>query len=71
MSNEKPEKRRSRAWYILPIIFHLFGGVISYFAVRKDDPVLAKNCLKIGAILLALHLGIGIGAGLFSSSAGM
>jgi len=64
-------KRRSRAWYILPIIFHLLGGVISYYAVRKDDPVLAKNCLKIGAILLVLQLGIGIGAGLFSSSAGM
>ena len=57
-------KTRSRAWYILPIIFHLFGGVIAYYAVRKDDPVLAKNCLKIGAILLVLQLGIGFGAGL-------
>ena len=31
-----PEKQRSNWWYILPILFGIIGGIIAYFAIRKD-----------------------------------
>ena len=40
-----PEKIRSRAWYLVPIFFGLIGGIIAYFAIRRDDPQKAKKCL--------------------------
>ena len=51
-----PEKPRSNWWYIIPILFSLIGGIIVYFAIRRDDPKKAKNCLYLGLILT----GIGI-----------
>jgi len=54
---------RSYAWYILPVVFGLLGGVIAYFVLRKTDSKKAKICLI---------LGIGISAiwwiGVFASS---
>ena len=50
------EKIRSRWWYLVPIIFGLVGGVIGYFALRKDDPKKAKNCLIIGGILTIVNI---------------
>ena len=47
---------RSRWWYLVPIIFGLVGGVIGYFALRKDDPKKAKNCLIIGGILTIINI---------------
>ena len=40
----------------MPILFSLIGGIIAYFAIRRDDPKKAKNCLYLGLILT----GIGI-----------
>ena len=50
------EKIRSRWWYLVPIIFGLVGGVIGYFALRNDDPKIAKNCLIIGGILTIINI---------------
>ena len=47
---------RSRWWYLVPILFGLVGGVIGYFALRKDDPKKAKNCLIIGGILTIINI---------------
>jgi len=47
----KPEKQRSNWWYILPIFFGVIGGIIAYFAIRKDDRTKAKKCLYLGLIL--------------------
>ena len=50
------EKVRSRWWYLVPILFGLVGGIIGYFALRKDDPKKAKNCLIIGGILTIVNI---------------
>ncbi len=52
--------KRSRWWYLLPILFSIVGGVISYFIVKENDPVLAKNCLILGAILTIIGVVIGL-----------
>ena len=48
MSYEKP---RSNWWYLLPILFSIIGGLISYFAIKHDDPKKAKYCLCVGLLL--------------------
>ena len=51
-----PEKRRSNWWYLLPIFFGIIGGIIAYFAIRKDDRKKAKKCIYLGLILLAVGI---------------
>lgn len=41
-------QKRSNFWYLLPLVFAIFGGVIAYFVLRKTDPSKARNCLLIG-----------------------
>ena len=55
-----PEKIRSRAWYLVPIFFGLIGGIIAYFAIRRDDPQKAKKCLWVGIILTAINIIVNI-----------
>jgi len=55
-----PEKIRSRAWYLVPIFFGLIGGIIAYFAIRRDDPQKAKNCLYVGIILTVINIIVNI-----------
>jgi len=52
----EPEKQRSNWWYLLPIFFGIIGGIIAYFAIRKDDRTKAKKCLYLGLILLAVGI---------------
>jgi hypothetical protein len=52
------ERIRSRWWYLLPIFFQIFGGVIAYFVLRNDDPKKAKNCLWLGIVLTAIKIGL-------------
>ena len=51
-----PEKRRSNAWFLLPIFFSWIGGIIAYFVLKQDDPVKAKNCLYLGIALTVAGL---------------
>jgi len=46
-----PEHPRSNWWYLLPILFSIIGGVISYFVIKNDDLKKAKNCLCVGLVL--------------------
>ena len=55
-----PERKRSNWWYLLPIFLGIIGGIIAYFAIRKDDREKAKKCLYLGLILLALGIIIDI-----------
>lgn len=41
-------KRPSRAWYLLPLIFSLLGGIIGYIILKVKDVKMAKNVLYIG-----------------------
>ena len=54
------EKIRSRWWYLVPIFFGLIGGIIAYFAIRRDDPQKAKKCLWVGIILTAINIMVNI-----------
>ena len=51
-----PEKTRSSAWYLLPILLGIIGGVVAFLIIRNDDPAKARNCLYIGLAMM----GIGI-----------
>lgn len=47
-------RRRSSLWFLLPIVFNIFGGVVAYFVIRDDDPRRARSCLLLGIILAAI-----------------
>ena len=49
-------KLRSPLWYELPLLFQIIGGIISFFIIRKDDPVKAKRCLILGIVLTTIPL---------------
>jgi len=51
-----PERKRSNWWYLLPIFFGIIGGIIAYFAIRRDDREKAKKCMYLGLILLAVGI---------------
>ena len=69
MSSEEPtEKRRSSAWYLLPIFLTIIGGVIAYFVIKEDDPKKAKNCLYLGIILTAVGVGFTVVSGVMLAS---
>ena len=51
-----PEKKRSNWWYIVPILFGIIGGIIGYYALRRDVPQKAKKCLYLGLILTAINI---------------
>ena len=52
----KPEKQRSSWWYLLPIFLGIIGGIIAYFAIRKDDLPKAKKCMYVGLVVFAIGI---------------
>lgn len=55
-NNSTFTRTRSDLWYILPIFGGIIGGLISWFAIRYDDPRKARNCLLLGIILTAIPI---------------
>ena len=51
-----PERKRSNWRYLVPLLFGLLGGIIGYFALRRDAPEKAKKCLYLGLILTAINI---------------
>ena len=51
-----PEKPRSNAWFLLPILFGMIGGIIAFFILRRDDPRKARNCLYIGIVFMVIGI---------------
>jgi uncharacterized BrkB/YihY/UPF0761 family membrane protein len=49
--SEQQVKRGSRMWYLLPIFFGFVGGMAMFFVLKDEDRQLAKNGVKVGAIL--------------------
>lgn len=49
----------TKAWYLLPIIFGIIGGIIMYFGVRNDDKEMAKKGLILGVIMFVVYFIIG------------
>ncbi len=48
---------RSWAWFLLPVFVHIVGGVIAYYALKPDEPRMAKDCLYIGIVLSGINIG--------------
>jgi len=44
----------TRAWYLVPLLFGILGGIIGYFAVKNDDQELANNLLIVGIVVTFL-----------------
>ena len=54
---ERYERKRSWAWFLLPVFVQIIGGLIAYYALRPDEPRMAKDCLYIGITLTAINVG--------------
>ena len=52
--SEQQVKRGSKIWYLLPIFFGFVGGMAMFFVLKDEDRQLAKNGVKVGAILTIL-----------------
>ena len=46
--------RPTRAWYLVPLFLNILGGIIGYFAVRKDDPKFANRLLILGIVMFVV-----------------
>ena len=51
-----PEKTRSNAWFLLPILVGMIGEIIAFFILRKDDPRKARNCLYVGIVFMIIGI---------------
>ena len=51
-------QQRSKAWYLLPIFLGIIGGIIGFFVLRNDSPKMARNCLIIGVITIAIGIAL-------------
>ena len=51
-----PERKRSNWWYLVPLLFGIIGGIIGYFALRRDEPQKAKKCLYLGLIFTLINI---------------
>lgn len=51
-------EQSSKLWYVVPILFGVIGGFITWFILRKSDNAMAKNCLLVGALSSLISMGI-------------
>ena len=51
--HENVKRKRSWWWLVPPMFGGIFGGLISFFAIRKDDVRKAKICLYVGIFMTA------------------
>ena len=49
--SEQQKNQGSITWYLLPIFFGFVGGMAMFFVLKDEDRQLAKNGVKVGAIL--------------------
>ena len=54
---DREKRNRSWVWFLLPVFVHIIGGVIAYYALKPDEPRMAKDCLYIGIVLSTINLG--------------
>jgi hypothetical protein len=53
-------RKRSSAWYLLPIFLGIIGGIIGYFVIRHDNPNFAKRLLYVGIGISAVWIIISV-----------
>ena len=49
---------KSKAWYLLPILMGIIGGIIMYFVIKNEEPDMAKNGLILGVLLTVVGLAL-------------
>jgi len=54
---ERYERKRSWVWFLFPVFVQVIGGIIAYYALKPDEPRMAKDCLYIGIVLSGLNFG--------------
>ncbi len=55
---EIKDRKRNWVWFLLPIFIQVIGGIIAYYALKPDEPRMAKDCLYIGIVLSTINFGI-------------
>ncbi len=63
MALPQRHRMRSAMWYMAPIFLGFIGGLLAYFAVRRDDPSMARRCFIIGLPVTIILLGILVAVG--------
>ncbi len=53
-------KPRSNAWFLLPILFGVMGGILAYVVIRRNDPQKARNCLYVGIVFMGIGIVINL-----------
>lgn len=47
-------KQPSSLWYLLPIFFGIFGGLVMFFVLKDENRRMAKDGVILGAFLTAM-----------------
>jgi len=53
-------KKQSAAWYLLPILLGIVGGVVALIALRNRDPLKGQYCIIIGVVITVVGIILGI-----------
>lgn len=43
--------KHTAAWYIVPLLFGIIGGIIGYLVIKDDDKKMATNLLILGIVM--------------------
>lgn len=61
--SEQPKP--TKAWYLVPIFFGIFGGIIMYFAVKPTEQKMANDGMLLGVAITTMpplfYVGVLIG----------
>ena len=52
------DRVKSLWWVLLPIFLGIIGGILGYFALKNDDPKLAKFCLHLSIMLTIVEIAV-------------
>lgn len=58
-------KKHTSAWYLVPLILGIIGGIIGYVVIKDDDKKMATNLLIVG-IIMTFVVPIVVGLALFA-----
>jgi hypothetical protein len=54
-SESRPQTRPTRAWYLVPFLLSIIGGIIGYFAVKDEDKRMANRLLVLSIVVFVLE----------------
>lgn len=63
-SYSEPVKRPSSAWYLVPILFGIIGGLVMFLVLKDQNRRMAKKGLVVGIIFTVIGFVVGVIIGL-------